>query len=232
MKNKAQLLLLHGALGSKKQFSTLKPLLEEKFELFELDFDGHGDGKETNHFSIELFTENVRAFLLEKELNSINIFGYSMGGYVALNLAVQNPELITKMVTLGTKFDWNLDSAKKEAGMLVPEVIEEKVPAFAEKLKNEHPSKDWKNLVRETANMMLRMGNGETIQHEDLRKLSCEVVVGWGNKDRMVSREESVLLSSLLPNSHFVELEDVLHPLDQIAPEILASYICKSFEVK
>lgn len=225
MKNKQNLLLLHGALGSKKQFSKLKPLLEEQFELFELDFDGHGDGKETTQFSIEIFTENLRAFLLEKGLKSINIFGYSMGGYVALNLAIQNPELVNKIVTLGTKFDWNPESAKKEAGMLVPEVIEEKVPAFAEKLKNEHPTKDWKELVRETANMMLRMGNSETIQHDDLRKLRCDVVVGWGSKDRMVSKEESELLVDLIPQARFVELADVVHPIDQVAPDIIATFI-------
>lgn len=229
---KTPLILLHGALGSKKQFSSLKPLLEENFELFELDFDGHGDGKEANHFSIELFTENARAFLLKNELKSVNIFGYSMGGYVGLNLAIQNPELVNKIVTLGTKFDWNLESAKKEAGMLVPEVIEEKVPAFGQKLKNEHPKKDWKNLLLETANMMLRMGNGETIAHNDLRKLSCELVVAWGSKDRMVSREESEVLTDLVPNASFVELSEVPHPIDQIAPEIMASFIREIFVSK
>ncbi len=119
MKNKPQLLLLHGALGSKKQFSNLKPLLEEKFELFQLDFDGHGDGKDTKHFSIELFTENLRAFLFENELKAINIFGYSMGGYVALNLAIKHPELVNKIVTLGTKFDWNLEFLKKKYPFLL-----------------------------------------------------------------------------------------------------------------
>lgn len=229
MSHKQQLLLLHGALGSKKQFSNLKPLLEDQFELFELDFDGHGEGNEAKQFSIELFTENVRAFLVEKGLKTINIFGYSMGGYVALNLAVQNPELVNKIVTLGTKFDWNPESAKKEAGMLVPELIEEKVPLFAEKLKNEHQFKDWKEIVRKTADMMLRMGTGETIKHEDLRKLDCELLVGWGSKDKMVSKEESMLLADLVPSAKFVELEDVPHPIDLIAPEIVASYICKAF---
>lgn len=225
MKPQNPLLLLHGALGSKKQFSTLRPLLESEFEIFELDFDGHGSGKEAEQFSIDLFAENVRTFLVENGLKAVNIFGYSMGGYVAINLAVQNPELVNKIVTLGTKFDWNPESAKKEAGMLVPEVIAGKVPLFAEKLKNEHTPKDWKTIVRETANMMLRMGNGGTLAHDDLRKVACEVVVGRGSKDRMVSREESQLLSSLLPRSRFVELPDVLHPIDQIDPEIVAEYV-------
>lgn len=224
------ILLLHGALSSKKQFSALRPLLEAEFELFELDFDGHGSGKDAEQFSIDLFTENTRAFLVENGLKAVNIFGYSMGGYVAINLAVQNPELVNKIVTLGTKFDWNPESAKKEAGMLVPEVLEEKVPLFAEKLKNEHTPKDWKTIVRETANMMLRMGNGGTLAHDDLRKVACEVVVGRGSKDRMVSREESQLLSSLLPRSRFVELPDVLHPLEQVSPEQIASYISESLD--
>ncbi|MCE3296072.1 MAG: putative hydrolase or acyltransferase of alpha/beta superfamily [Crocinitomicaceae bacterium] len=230
MKRNPPILLLHGALGSTKQFSALKPLLETEFEIFELDFDGHGSGNEAEQFSIALFTENVRAFIIENGLKAVNIFGYSMGGYVALNLAVQNPELVGKIVTLGTKFDWNPESAKKEAGMLVPEVIEEKVPAFAQKLEQEHASKDWKDLVRKTAEMMLRMGNGETIAHADLRKVSSEVIVGWGDKDRMVGREESLLLAELLPDSRFVELPGVLHPIDQVGPGTIASYIAEVFE--
>ncbi len=217
--------MLHGALGSKKQFSALRPLLEADFELFELDFDGHGQGRDAEVFSIDLFSENVRAFLSEKGLKSVTIFGYSMGGYVALNLAIQNPELVGKIVTLGTKFDWNPESAKKEAGMLVPETIEEKVPAFAEKLKREQAPKDWKDLVRKTAAMMLLMGDGETLAPDDLRKLRCEVVVGWGSKDRMVSREESEFLSSLVPGARFVELADVPHPIDLVEPARIASYL-------
>ena len=87
-----KLLLLHGALGTKKQFNPIKKILAKKFEIYDFDFDGHGATELKEGFSIELFSENVSQFLLENKIEKINIFGYSMGGYVALHAAIRNAE--------------------------------------------------------------------------------------------------------------------------------------------
>ena len=91
---KSDLLLLHGALGSKEEFSTLQQELSNNFNVHTLNFEGHGDLKSDTDFSISLFTDNVTQYLQSKRITSINIFGFSMGGYVALNLAIQQPELV------------------------------------------------------------------------------------------------------------------------------------------
>ncbi|MBL4708020.1 MAG: alpha/beta hydrolase [Flavobacteriales bacterium] len=148
---KPSILLLHGALGSKKQFKLLKEKLSKQFNFYDFNFEGHG-GRESNQaFSIQLFTQNTVEFLEENKLKSIAIFGYSMGAYVALNLAIQHPRLIQKIVTLGIKFDWSKETTAKEISQLNPEKIELKVPAFAQKLKDEHSPNDWKELVLKTA---------------------------------------------------------------------------------
>ena len=54
-----------------------------------------------------------------------------MGGYVALQLANKHPKYVQKIITLGTKFAWDKETAAKEVKMLNPEKIEEKIPAFA-----------------------------------------------------------------------------------------------------
>lgn len=41
--SKPDLMLLHGALGSRAQFSSLEPVLGETFRVHTLDFEGHGD---------------------------------------------------------------------------------------------------------------------------------------------------------------------------------------------
>ena len=43
-----------------------------------------------------------------------DIFGYSMGGYVALHAARRHPERIGSIMTLGTKFAWDTPTAEKE----------------------------------------------------------------------------------------------------------------------
>ena len=87
-----KLLLLHGALGSQTQLESLKNTLAASFEVHCLDFYGHGSATLSEEpFRIAGFAEQVNNWLEEKQFDSISIFGYSMGGYVALYLASKYP---------------------------------------------------------------------------------------------------------------------------------------------
>ena len=61
-----------------------------------------------------------------------------MGGYVALNLASQSPEILGKIITLGTKFAWTKESATHETSRMIPEIMEKKIPAYTQKLERVH----------------------------------------------------------------------------------------------
>ena len=90
-----------------------------------------------------------------------------MGGYVAVWLAHQHThKRVGKVVTLGTKFDWDPDSAKLEAGKVNPEKIAEKIPAFARILEHRHAPNDWKLLLRQTASMMVALGDSTVIDRQ------------------------------------------------------------------
>ncbi|MCI4670487.1 MAG: alpha/beta hydrolase [Bacteroidia bacterium] len=222
---KAKLILLHGALGSKKQFEPLKDLLKNEFDLYDLNFEGHG-GKPFQHpYSIDAFTNNLKTFVEEEKLSHVDIFGYSMGGYVALNFSFKNPSWLGKIITLGTKFDWSPEAAEKEIKMLNPEKIEEKVPGFAEKLRKEHAPLDWKEVVRNTASMMREMGAGAKLEMGDFEKIATQVSLGLGENDKMVSLEETRSLAEKLPNGKIVRLKDVPHPIEKVDPQILATFI-------
>lgn len=218
---KQNLLLLHGALGTKDQFKILKEKLSNDFEVHDLDFEGHGKRESTKDFSMQLFAENVIQYLTEKNISKTHIFGYSMGGYVALTLAKLKPELIGKIITLGTKFDWTKESAEKEVKMLNPEKIAEKVPAFAKILETIHAKNNWKEVVSKTAKMMLELGNGEKLSEQELSEIKQQTLIGIGGKDRMVSIEESRESAEILTNGQLEIIEDFQHPIDKIDKEKL-----------
>lgn len=227
---KKQLLLLHGALGSASQFDSVKNVLKDNFEVYTLNFEGHGGRESDNDFSIALFAKNVISFLDKKNIDDISIFGYSMGGYVALYLALTEPKRIISIVTLGTKFNWSLESAHREVKMLNPNKIEEKVPRFAEYLKHLHIPLDWKLLMQKTADMMLSIANGKKLKDSDFIKINHEVVIGIGSLDNMVTLEESEHVTNLMTNSQLVKVEGVPHPIDKINTEQLILYITEAFQ--
>ena len=222
---KETLILLHGALGSKNQFSLLIKALDPYFDIHTFNFEGHGGHESANEFSIQLFTKNLIDYVQANSIEEADVFGYSMGGYVALNAALKIPGKIKKVLTLGTKFEWTTESAAKEVRMLNPDKIEEKIPQFAERLRQEHMPQDWKKVMKKTADMMVDMGNGARLMDSDFKRIIQQVTIGIGSLDNMVSYEESKYVSDLLPNSKLVQLEGVKHPIDQIETDQLVNYI-------
>lgn len=225
-----KLLLLHGAIGSGKQLKMLADVLSENFEVFTLDFNGHGGNSiPDENFSIEMFALDVLNFLDTNDIDKIDVFGYSMGGYVALYLARFHPERINKIVTVATKFEWNVEGAIKEAAMLNPEVIAEKLPEFAAELTTRHEPADWKLILKKTAEMLIKMGANNVLTDSDFKVVQHQILIGVGDKDKMVSQEETLHVQQLLSNSRYLLLKETPHPIEKVNVQLLAGEIKKFF---
>ena len=219
------LFLLHGALGSEEQLQPLQELLFKDFNVHTLNFEGHGGTSSDRAFDMNYFAENVLEKIETLNISKTHIFGYSMGGYVALTLAKKHPEVIDKIVTLGTKFDWTLETAQREVKMLNPKVIEEKVPAFAERLNTLHQPNDWKKVMQKTADMMLSLANGKKLTDAALQHIEHSVLIGIGSLDNMVTEAESQHAANQLPNGSLRLLSDVKHPIEKVDMQLLATTI-------
>jgi len=228
---KPTILLLHGALGSRAQFDHLIPSLERSMKVLTMNFEGHGGRPSGRSFDMEHFTEDLMTFLDENGLDRTHIFGYSMGGYVALNTALNYPDRIGHIATLGTKFNWTPESAARELRMLDPDRILEKVPHFAERLKTIHQPQDWKEVVRRTGDMMTGLGNGKRLSGNDLEKISNRVIIGIGDQDEMVSVEESAWAADNLPDGTLRILQGVKHPIEKLYPDIVQNLLFEFLEI-
>lgn len=219
------LLLLHGALGSADQMVFLKPFFSGFSDVYIPEFSGHGKSTYKDAFSMELFENDILNYMHKHKLNSAFVFGYSMGGYAALSLAMNHPEKLNGIVTLGTKWQWTPEIASREIKMLNPNTIAEKVPAFAEELKQRHTGQGWKKLLRNTAELMADLGNSGGLLAEDGAYTNIPVRIMLGSEDRMVSCEESEKMTVRLPNAEFKLLENQPHPIDKVEPVMLSEEI-------
>lgn len=216
-----ELLLLHGALGSKEQFAGLETELADTFNVHTLNFSGHGKRPSHHHaFTIQNFTHEVLDWMNEHYIKTIDIFGYSMGGYVALWLARFYPERVGKIFTLGTKMKWSEVEAEKEIKMMNPEKVIEKVPVFAHDLAKRHGEHEWKSVMMKTAAMMKDLAHTH-LNDQDLIKIKHTILLGRGREDTMVTFEETDYVHHLLKNSEFKIYNDVLHPIEKVSIELL-----------
>jgi pimeloyl-ACP methyl ester carboxylesterase len=210
-------LLLHGALGSKTQLDPLKSLLEsEGRTVYLMNFSGHSGSPFSEAFGIETFADDIQNFLDQNALSKVDIFGYSMGGYVALWFAHLHPEKVDKIVTLGTKFDWTVESAERETKKLNAEKIEEKVPAFARILQNRHAPNDWKELLSKTSAMMKGLGAKPLLTEKILASIKNESHIVLGDTDDMADRNFSEVVSTILANAKFTLLSNTPHPIEKV----------------
>jgi len=223
-----KLLLLHGALGAASQFDKLKERLRNDFDVMAPDFPGHGGRKiPSAQFSFPLFVTDIIGLLNEKEIESIDIFGYSMGGYAALWLAKNYPDRVNSKFTLATKIDWNEDSAKQEARMLNADKVSEKIPAFAKMLEQRHHPENWKIVMRKTGEMIEELGKNH-LGEVEFRSILNRTMIGIGDKDNMVSISESENISRALPNGTLQVFTDTPHPIEKVETDLLVHAI-KSF---
>lgn len=218
-----KVLLLHGAIGSKEQLEPLKNLLSKEFDVYSINFSGHGGVALPDKFSIDVFANDVLAFLNMHSVDQIDILGYSMGGYVALYLAANHPQKVGKIFTLATKFDWTEESAFRESKMLDPVKIEEKVPAFAAALRERHYPNDWKKVLSETAGMMIAMGHNPPLIESVLNRIPHKVKLCVGDADKMVSIRETRAVADSLSNAEFYLFAGMPHPIEQIDIQLLAA---------
>jgi pimeloyl-ACP methyl ester carboxylesterase len=220
------LLLLHGAIGAKDQLQPLADALQDTFIVHTINFSGHGgEAFPEEPFSIELFANDVLHYLQQNDLEQVNIFGYSMGGYVAMYLAKYHSQKISKVITLATKFHWDETVAAKEIKMLDAVIIEQKVPAFAVQLQQRHAPQDWKLLLERTAGLLLSLGKNNALQLEDYSAINTPCLVLLGDRDKMISTEETFAVYKQLPNAQLGMLPATPHPIEQANINTLAFFI-------
>lgn len=219
MKN---IILLHGAIGASDQLKPLAESLSAKgFSVFQFSFSGHGGVPFAYQFCIEQFASELEQFIVEQNLVQPNIFAYSMGGYVALYLAAQKPNLTAKIASLATKFDWTPEGAVKEAAMLNPDNIQQKVPHFAQALQQRH-GENWVALLNKTAEMMKALGDAPLLNDEVLKAIEIPVLLGLGDKDSMVSLDETRSVYAALSKANMYMLPNTKHPIEGVNVELLS----------
>lgn len=215
------LLLLHGAIGSAQQFKELEERFSTHYQVHNLNLPGHGGTPLPASLNLNDFADYIADYCRNAEIDRVSIFGYSMGGYVALLLAKKHPELVERIATLATKFHWDEATVAKEIKMLQPDVIEQKVPQFAQTLEQRHAPADWKELLRKTGLMLEGLGKDNALKPEDYQNIQTPCLVMLGDRDRMVTLEETLAVHKALPHSELAILPGTPHPFENVSQELL-----------
>lgn len=99
------LLLLHGGLGSIDTFAPVMPELAAKHQVIGVDLHGHGrTALGDRPFTLEQQGADMEVILKQLGYGKVDVMGYSLGGGVAFQLAVQHPERINRLVLVSAGY--------------------------------------------------------------------------------------------------------------------------------
>ena len=220
------IILLHGALGATDQLQSLANTLKNDFHVHPINFSGHGGNPfSSKPFSIELFSQDVLDYLEQHQIDSAVVFGYSMGGYVGMYLAKYFPAKISRLITLATKFHWDKKTAEREMKMLDADTILQKIPAFAKELEMRHAPGDWKQVLHHTKQLLSDLGADNKLKLAVYASISTPCLVMLGDRDKMVTLEETVDVYKQLPNGSLAVLPQTPHPIEKVDPALVTSFI-------
>ncbi|MGB0370490.1 MAG: alpha/beta fold hydrolase [Opitutales bacterium] len=94
------LVILHGLLGSSRNWTSVGRELAKEFEVFALDLRNHGQSPHSDEMDYALMAGDVKHFLDNNQLESVTLVGHSMGGKTAMRLAVDSPKHIKSLVVV------------------------------------------------------------------------------------------------------------------------------------
>jgi pimeloyl-ACP methyl ester carboxylesterase len=99
------LLVLHGGLGNSDMFEPIRPILNAGRQVIAVDLQGHGRSSLGNRpLRCEAIADDVAAVLKKLGRAKVDVMGYSLGGCVALRLAIQHPALVRRLVLVSAPF--------------------------------------------------------------------------------------------------------------------------------
>jgi pimeloyl-ACP methyl ester carboxylesterase len=95
-------LLLHCWLGSWNNWRASMEVLARSYRVHALDFWGFGESSKQHHYEIADYVAMVETFMERMGIAAAPVLGHSMGGSVALNLALDHPERVHKVAIVGS----------------------------------------------------------------------------------------------------------------------------------
>lgn len=110
------LVLLHGALMTIEGFGELVPSLAKTRQVIAVEQQAHGRTADIDRpFRYEQMADDTAALLRQLGIEEADLFGYSMGGAIAMQMAIRHPELVRRLV---------LAAAASSKDGMYPEVLE------------------------------------------------------------------------------------------------------------
>lgn len=94
------LVILHGLLGSHRNWRAIAQALARDHRVYAVDLRNHGQSPHSERMDYAHLTADVAAFIRDLAVGAVRLVGHSLGGKVAMCVALAEPELVASLVVV------------------------------------------------------------------------------------------------------------------------------------
>ncbi|MDG2501397.1 MAG: alpha/beta fold hydrolase [Porticoccaceae bacterium] len=94
----AAVVLMHGMFGSLSNLGNLAKLLAQSYRVISVDLRNHGDSPHEDDMDLVVMAADIVELISDLDLASATFIGHSLGGKIAMQVALNNPQLVERLV--------------------------------------------------------------------------------------------------------------------------------------
>lgn len=224
------ILALHGHPGTGSSLSVFTNHLSQRFQTFAPDLRGYGKSRCNQNFAMQDHLEDLEALLDRFQIEKCLILGWSLGGILAMELALVLPQRVTGLILVATSarpwgnhpsVSWQDNLYTGVAGILnyIKPSWSWNIETFGKRslfryLIQQHTDTAYHYIAKEAVpaylqtskyanyalNSAIKAGYNRLL---DIEKIQCPSLVVAGAEDRHINADSSLATAQHLKNSHW-----------------------------
>jgi pimeloyl-ACP methyl ester carboxylesterase len=218
-KDLPKIVLLHGALASRRYLMPTAVLLAKSMHVFVPEMPGHGASSKPKHaLAVEQQADVLFEWLNFKELKQTHLFANSYGCQVAAQLAASYPDALTSLMLADPTVD-------PQARSRIQQLYRLYLDGFLE------PKNSKAQLLADLWDMgpIITLETGQRMIEDDIRpklaKIKCPTLVLRGENDPIAPEKWTEEVTQRIPNAKMVVIPKAPHSINYATPAQLTKII-------
>ena len=200
------LILLHGGLGHSDVWGNQIPELAKNFKVIAADSRGHGRStRSAQPYSYALMASDVVALMDHLKIDKASILGWSDGGIIGIDIAINHPERLNKVFAFGA----NTNVAGLRADVADSVVFNKYIEiAGQDYARLSTTPTEYEAFVKQISEMWATQPD---YKPEQLGKIPVAVAIADGEHDEAIRQEHDVEMANAIPGAKLVILKGASH---------------------
>ena len=200
------LILLHGGLGNTDYWGGQIAAFSAKYKVINIASRGHGRStRDDQAYGYHLMASDVLAVMDILSIKKAAIVGWSDGGNIGIDIAINNPDRLVKLFAFGANFNPSGVKPTVETDAVFGAYVERAAADYSRLSKT---PKQFDEFVAQISEMWAKQPN---FTPEQLKSIKVPVAVADGEYDEAIELEHTKQMAALIPGSTLILMPNLSH---------------------